>query len=195
LVLKLQSIEGIHTESSYKTNFDELFSISVLDARTATLEKAAQEVVRGLGGGMRKPSATIKGCKIADCPVRAKLLVWIDVEICQYKLENWRTKGKSVCKGTFTGEQLYFVERQAIETTERNRDDGDQPMEPNDHRSDGFSNGTDVTHGTNGPGSDLFSQQTKQSSDDDGTSIDVEMIESEKTSVSIFGSLICLKKP
>lgn len=177
LVLKLQSIEGIHTESSYKTNFDELFSISVLDARTATLEKAAQEVVRGLGGGMRKPSATIKGCKIAVCPVRAKLLVWIDVEICQYKLENWRTKGKSVCKGTFTGEQLYFVERQAIETTERNRDDGDQPMEPNDHRSDGFSNDTRTIE----PGSDLNSKETDKSFNDDRISVSAHTIEGRQS--------------
>lgn len=173
LVLKLQSIEGIHTESSYKTNFDELFSKSVLDARTATLTEAAKEVVRGLGGGMRKPSATIKGYKIAICPVRAKLLVWIDVEICQHKLENWRTKGKSVSEGTFTGDQEYSVERRAIETTERNRDDGNQPMGPNDHRSDGFSNGTD---GTNEPGSDSFSQQTKQSSNDDGTTVSAQTI-------------------
>jgi hypothetical protein len=185
LISELRSINGEFTEDSYRKRCGQLFSKSVRDTRAAALTEAAKEVMRGLGGGIRKPSATIKGCKIAICPVRAKLLVWIDVEICQHKLENGRTKGKCVSEGTFTGDQEYSVERQAIEITQRNFDDVDQPMEPNHDQHDGVSKETSSTNKT---GSYLSSKQTVRDGSSSGNSTggSAQTVEN-KTSVSNLG--------
>lgn len=155
LALELQSIKGIHTESSYKTKFDELFSQSVRETRAATLKEAAARVVENLSG-MRN-SVTVTRSQVTVGPILTEfgnLGVRIDVSICKRGSKN------SVSKGTFTGEQEYSSGRQAIETTERNRDDVDQRMGSNDDHSNAFST---RTGSTNASGSDLFSQRTDQS--------------------------------
>jgi hypothetical protein len=178
-----------YTETSYNKRFDELLGESVTYARAATLKEAAARVVEGLGSRTR--SVTVTDCKIAV--IRGRVKVAIHLEIRKVSLRT------SVSSGVFTGEQEYSVERQAIETTGRNRDDVDQPMKSNDDHNDTFSTGT---CNTNKSGLDLSSKQTNQSYSGksigfsgDSTSINAEMIESEKTSVSIYGSPICLKKP
>jgi hypothetical protein len=177
LVLKLQSIEGIHTESSYKTNFDELFSQSLRDTRAAALTEAARTVVQKLSG--MRYSVTVTRSQVTVGPILTEfsnLGVRIDVSICKRGIK------KSVFSGVFTGEQPYSFERQPIETVERNRDDGDQPIGPDDHRSDGFSNDTRTTE----PGSDVKSKESDKSFNDDRTNVSAQIVE-DNTSVSIFG--------
>lgn len=158
-----------YTEASYNKRFNELLEKSVTDARAATLKETAKKAAEKKSGWKR--SVTVTDCKIAVVPLLGKLKVGIDVEIRKGSLRT------SVSKGTFTGEQMYFVERQPIETTERSLDDVDQSMGSSDHRSDWVSNDTR----TNEPGSDLNSKETDKSFNDDRISVSAHTIEGRQS--------------
>jgi hypothetical protein len=158
-----------YTEASYNKRFSELLGEGVMETRATALSAAAEGVVKGLGSKTR--SVTVTDCRIAVNPILGKLKVGIDVKIRKGSLIT------SVSEGTFTGEQEYSVERQAIETTERILDDVDQPMGSNDDQYDAVSNDTRTTES----GSDLNSKETNKSFDDDSTSVSAQTIEGRQT--------------
>ncbi|KAG7531019.1 hypothetical protein FFLO_04630 [Filobasidium floriforme] len=173
LVSKLQSINGVFTEDSYRERCDELFSQSLRDTRAAALAEAGRKAAKKLSGMRNSVTVTRPQVTVGPFPTKfSNLGVGIDVSICKRGYKN------CVSSCVFTGEQEYSVERRALEHTERNLDDVDQPMGSDDDQHDGVSQETSSTNKT---GSYLSSKQTKQSSNDDGTSVSAQTPEGRQS--------------